>query len=78
LRFVTGQENSRNSSLSKNNTSKIKGVYFHKRVNKWNARIMINWKLIHIGCFSDIEDAKQARQAKAKELFGDYVNSCEL
>ncbi len=34
-----------------------------------------------IGLYNNLEDAKQqnkqARQAKVKELFGDFVNKCE-
>ena len=77
LRFVTSQENNRNRSISSNNTSKIKGVYFNKACNKWRAHIKINGKQIHLGYFQNIEDAKEVRQIKAKELFGIYINKCE-
>ena len=30
---------------------------------------------IHIGCFVNLDDAILARQLKAKELFGDFINS---
>jgi hypothetical protein len=78
LRWVTNQENNRNSSISKNNTSQIKGVSFNKACNKWRAQIRINGKQIHLGYFQNIEDAKESRQKKAKELFGIYINKCEL
>ena len=78
LRFATNQQNRFNSSTSKNNTSGCKGVSFHKSTNKWRARIKINNKSIHIGYFVSLEEAKAARQNKAKELFGEYINSCEL
>jgi hypothetical protein len=78
LRFVTNQENNRNSSLSKKNTSGIKGVGFHKNTNKWCAYIKINGKKIHLGYYTNIEDAKRMRQNKAKEIFGIYINSCEI
>jgi hypothetical protein len=77
LRWVSYQENNRNSSLSKNNTSRIKGVSFHKRRNRWYAHITINGKQMHLGYFQNIGDAKEARQRKAKELFGIYINKCE-
>ncbi len=35
-------------------------------------------KKYHIGCFNNIEDAKKARQEKAKELFGEFINTIEL
>jgi hypothetical protein len=38
----------------------------------------INRKEYHLGYFDNIEDAKKARQEKAKELFGEFINKCEL
>lgn len=78
LRFATNQENNFNSSICSNNTSGYKGVSWHKQKSKWRARIKINNKSIHIGYFVSLEEAKTARQNKAKELFGEYINSCEL
>ena len=77
LRWVTSQENNRNRSIGKRNTSTIKGVYFIQKSNKWRAHITINGKKIHLGYFQNIEDAKEARQIKAKILFGEYINQCE-
>ena len=77
LRWCTNQENCFNSSLNKNNTSSIKGVSWKKDKQKWRAHITLNSKFIHLGYFINIEDAKKARQDKAKEIFGDFVNACE-
>ena len=77
LRFATSKENNQNRKLSSNNTSKVKGVYFHKRAKKWCARIMINGINIHIGYFDNLEDAKIARINRANEAFGIYTNACE-
>jgi hypothetical protein len=77
LRYVTNQENQMNSKLSSNNTSNYKGVTFHKPINKWRAQIMINGKNKYLGDYINIEDAVNARVKKAKELFGEYINSCE-
>jgi len=78
LRYVTHQENNMNVPILKNNTSSVKGVYFDKEMKKWRAQIMQNYKILHIGLFNNIEDAKLARQNKAKELFGEFINKCEL
>ena len=78
LRWVSYQQNNFNSQLSSKNTSGIKGVYFYKNYQKWQVRIRFNNKLIHLGYYDNIEDAKLARQTKSKELFGEYINSCEL
>ena len=77
LRWATLQENSMNQKLRSNNTSKYKGVTFDKRCNKWMAYIRINGKLKHLGYFDNIDDAINARVKKAKEIFGEYINSCE-
>jgi hypothetical protein len=77
LRFCTQQENCMNSKLSSNNTSNYKGVSFSKQSNKWMAYIDINGKKQYLGYFEKIEDAVNARVKKAKELFGEYLNSCE-
>lgn len=51
LRHVSRSCNRINSGLDKNNTSGIKGVYFHKKVNKWASCITINKKTHHLGTF---------------------------
>jgi hypothetical protein len=75
LRWCTNQQNQFNSLLSKRNTSGIRGVTWEK--NKWRARLEYNGKKIHLGYFDDINDAKLARQLKAKELFKEFLNECE-
>jgi hypothetical protein len=77
LRFATNKENQQNSKLSIKNTSKVKGVHFHKRVKKWCAQINIDGIRIYIGYYDNIEDAKTARINKANEAFGIYTNACE-
>ncbi len=45
---------------------------------KYRARITFNNKTIHIGSFeTKEEEAVEARQKKAKELFGEFLNECE-
>ena len=77
LRWCDLSENQHNRKLNKNSTSAIKGVYWHKEKNKWQAQIMINNKQIYLGCFTNLHNAKLARQLKAKELYGIYTNECE-
>ena len=59
-RWVTKEQNSRNTRLSKSNSSGFKGVDFHKQKNKWRAQISYNGNYYFLGYFLDIEDAKQA------------------
>jgi len=62
LRVVCRQTNSRNLSKHKSNTSGHTGVSWHKTKNKWRAHIMVNYKQIHLGLFTEIEEAIQARK----------------
>ena len=78
LRWCTYQQNQFNSSLRNDNTSGIKGISLNKLKQKWECYISFNKKKIHLGYFVDLEDAKQMRIKKAKELFGEYINACEL
>jgi hypothetical protein len=77
LRWATIQENSMNQKLSSKNTSNYKGVTYHKPSNKWMAYIDINGKKQHLGLFEKIEDAINTRVKKAKEVYGEFMNSCE-
>ena len=78
LRWVTNVENCQNRKISCKNKSGVKGVSWNKRANKWQACTKNKGKSIHMGYFSSIEEAKIARQIKIKQLFGEYVNECEL
>jgi hypothetical protein len=59
LRDITHQENHRNETLSKNNTSGITGVYLDR--GKWVARIMVDGRAKHLGRFQRKCDAALAR-----------------
>ena len=70
LRAVTNQENSRNASANKSNTSGVKGVHWHDAGGCWTARIMVDYKSIHLGSFEDKDEAIRARrQAELKYGF---------
>ena len=68
LRWATYSENSRNSNISINNTSGIKGVRYIKASRKWIAIC----KGKYIGLFSFAEDANNAYCKRAKELYGEF------
>lgn len=57
--------------VGSNNTSGIKGVFWDTQKNKWAARIMFEYKTIHLGFFTDIGDAARAYAVKARELWGE-------
>lgn len=63
LREVSRQCNMRNSSDSRNNKSGVKGIIWDKNTNKWRARIMVDKKNIHLGSYTDFDNAVCARLA---------------
>lgn len=72
LREATHAQNSRNYKTPVNNTSGIKGVYWHKECRKWMAKITVNAKLKHLGVFDTIEEATQMRLAAELEVYGEF------
>lgn len=72
LRIATKQQNAQNASLSKNNTSGVTGVTWHKRDKVWQARITLNYKKIHLGYFESFDDAVRARKEAEEKYYGKY------
>jgi hypothetical protein len=77
LRWCTQRENCMNSSIRNDNSSGVKGVSWHKKTKKWNARIMIDGIQISLGYYDSVEEAAKARVQRAKIAFGQYTNKCE-
>jgi hypothetical protein len=77
LRWVSSTENNMNRSLSSKNTSGVKGVNWHKREQKWEARICVNGKRTRLGYFEKLEDALNARLKASEKYFGEFMNKCE-
>ena len=71
LRDVSHKQNGQNRSKPSNNTSGHPGVVWHKRISKWQVKIKHNYKYIHIGYFTTIEDAIAARKAAEKLYWAD-------
>ena len=59
-----------NKRLNKRNKSGHAGVFWNKRLKKWAARIMADYKSINLGWFNDISDAISAREAGELEYWG--------
>lgn len=55
--------------LSKRNKSGTKGVYWADYAQKWRVEIRCQGKRIHVGYFSDLADAIEARELAEKELY---------
>jgi|SRR5215471_5822314 len=69
LRVVTKSINMHNRGIYNNNTSGVKGVNWHKRINRWTAYYSKNKCRIHLGSFLTFEEAVAARR-KAEEKYG--------
>jgi len=69
LRILTHKQNTRAYNRpTKGAASKFRGVWWHKKNEKWIAEIRPNGKKIHIGCFKNEEDAAKAFNEKAISL----------
>jgi hypothetical protein len=65
LRLVNKSLNARNSKLRASNTSGFFGVHYVPVLQRWSARITVNWRRWVIGYFSTPEEAARARDAVA-------------
>ncbi len=77
LRWASDSQNGQNKSISKNNTSGVKGVYFHKASGKYMAQIQIDGIKINLGYFTNLDEAKDVRIKAANKAFGEFTNACE-
>ena len=68
LREVSSSQNKQNKPKQANNTSGFKGVSWHKRDSRWQAKIMLNGKLHFLGMFDIPEDASAAYEDAALKL----------
>ena len=70
LRDVTNSENMKNRPMMSSNFSGIVGVSWSKTREKWHAQIRNSGKVINLGLFDNVGDAKRAREeAKIKYDF---------
>ena len=72
LRKATQEENAKNRTIRKDNTSGVTGVYWHKGTGKWQAGIGLNGKMKYLGVFDTYEEAIEARVKAEKEYYGEW------
>ena len=75
LRPVTYFQNQGNRSMSKNNTSGVKGVHWSRHAKKWHADIKIDRKKKHLGYFDNIDDAARAYKEASRLYFGEFSST---
>ena len=73
LRVVTCQDNMRNAKLSSSNTSGTVGISWYHINGKWAAYIRVNYKKIHLGYYTNKDDAIEARR-DAEVKYGFHEN----
>ena len=73
LRDVTRSENKKNVGKYKTNVSGVNGVRWYAPLQKWHVQIQCNSVKIHIGYYSDLNDAISAR-IKAEVKFNFHTN----
>jgi hypothetical protein len=70
LRWCTDSQNAQNRSDSHSGIVGYRGVTIAGK--KFRAKITVGKQIIHIGCFDTPEEASEAYETKAKELFGEF------
>lgn len=73
LRLCNGSQNNANRRVLRSSTSPYRGVRKSSNVDRWQASIGYNYRLIHLGSFLTQEEAARAYDAKAIELFGKFA-----
>lgn len=71
LRIATRNMNNGNRNVRQDSISGIKGVRFYQ--NKWQARIVQNYKEIHLGRFNTAGEAARAYNQAALIYFGEFA-----
>ncbi len=69
LRWASHAENMRNMSIRSDNASGTPGISFSEEKQKWRVRIQGK----HIGYYTDLEDAKTAREYAMTQHFGSFA-----
>lgn len=69
LRIVSHQENMQNQKIRSGNKTGYTGVYFNNINKVYVAQIKVNYRMIYLGSFKNIEDAIKERKLAELEYF---------
>jgi hypothetical protein len=67
LRIATKSQNAQNMCVRSDNVSGCTGVSWQDATLRWQVSIQVNGKRIFLGCFSDLQDAIEARRNAEKK-----------
>jgi len=70
LRICTQKENARNRKKNVNSRARYKGLAWLENMGAWAARIKVDGKLIHLGCFKKQKEAAKAYNKLAIRHYG--------
>ncbi|MCE9567426.1 MAG: HNH endonuclease [Planctomycetes bacterium] len=73
LRICTPEQNGFNLGPRRGTRSQYKGVTWHKRSGKWQARVKFENQILHLGLFENEIDAAAAYNECALRCFGDFA-----
>jgi hypothetical protein len=73
LRICTRSQNSVNRGPKPGCTSRYKGVCWHRRSERWRAKLCVNGKFLYLGEFVDETKAAMAYDAAAYSVFGEFA-----
>lgn len=76
LRIVSLQQNGYNRKINKNNKSGVKGVSWSKSAKKWVAQLKINGCQTYLGCYENLNDAKEVVEEVRSKEHGIYARHC--
>lgn len=71
-KWATRTEQQHNIRKQQNNTSGANGVEWVERLGKYRARITVDSKEVHIGCFVDFDEAITARK-EAERIYWNKI-----
>ena len=74
LRKATKSQNLQNTKIRRNNKSGVKGIYWHKASNKWQATCTINGDIFNLGLFDDISIAEMVIKLFRESKAGEFAN----
>lgn len=73
LRLCNNAQNNQNKGLTKDNTTGFKGLRWYKPSKRWQVRIAVYGKQIHLGYFKDITKAVKTYNTAAKKYHGEFA-----